>query len=363
MTRTTTATTTATYVASIGESTGKTAVALALAREAEERGHDVGYMKPKGTRLRSAVGKTLDEDPLLAREVLDLDAETEDLEPIVYSPTFIEGTLRGTEDSASVRERVAEGYRTLAADRGFMIVEGGGDLATGSVVDLADWDVADLLDAEVILLARYGDHRDVDAVLAAARQLGDRLQGVLFNSVAEGDFDRLRTDVLPFLESRGIAVLGVLPSERDLAGVSIAELADELGAQVLTEEAPVDGFVERFVVGAMSAEEALRSFRRTREAVLVTGGDRADVQTAALEAPGIECLLLTGGLTPPSAVVGQAEDRGIPVLVARSDTITTIDRAEDVLRSGRVRRPEAIETMRGLLGDAVDLDGLLDIEG
>jgi BioD-like phosphotransacetylase family protein len=358
-----TTTTTATYVASIGESTGKTAVALALAREAAERGHDVGYMKPKGTRLRSAVGKTLDEDPLLARDLLDLDAEIEDLEPIVYSPTFVEGALRGTEDSASVRERVAEGYRTLANDRDLMIVEGGGDLATGSVVDLADWDVADLLDAEVILLAGYGEPRDVDAVLAAARQLGDRLRGVLFNSVAEGDFDRLTTDVVPFLESRGIEVLGVLPRERDLAGVSIAELADELGAQIVTEEAPVDGFVERFVVGAMSAEEALRSFRRTREAVLVTGGDRSDVQTAALEAPGIECLLLTGGLTPPSAVVGQAENRGIPVAVVRSDTITTIDRAEGVLRSGRVRRPEAIETMCGLLGDAVDLDALLAVDG
>lgn len=44
-------------------------------------------MKQKGTRPRSAVGKTLDEDPLLARELLDLDAGTEDLEPIVYSPT------------------------------------------------------------------------------------------------------------------------------------------------------------------------------------------------------------------------------------------------------------------------------------
>ena len=77
------------------ESTGKTAVALALARLAQERGLSVGYMKPKGTRLQSNVGKTLDQDPMLARELLGLDAEMHELEPVVYSPTFIEGAIRG----------------------------------------------------------------------------------------------------------------------------------------------------------------------------------------------------------------------------------------------------------------------------
>lgn len=72
------------------ESTGKTAIALALAQLTREQDRSVGYMKPKGTRLRSVVGKTLDEDPMLARELLDLDAEMHELEPIVYSPTFID---------------------------------------------------------------------------------------------------------------------------------------------------------------------------------------------------------------------------------------------------------------------------------
>ena len=62
-------------VTSTHESTGKTAVTLALGLLARERGQSVGYMKPKGTRLQSNVGKTLDQDPMLAREILDLDAE------------------------------------------------------------------------------------------------------------------------------------------------------------------------------------------------------------------------------------------------------------------------------------------------
>lgn len=86
-------------VTSTGESTGKTAITLALGVLATERGLDVGYMKPKGTRLQSSTGKTLDEDPMLARELLDIDAEMHQLEPVVYSPTFIQGAVRGKENA------------------------------------------------------------------------------------------------------------------------------------------------------------------------------------------------------------------------------------------------------------------------
>ena len=113
-------------VTSTGESTGKTAVALALALAAKEDGRDVGFMKPKGTRLQSSVGKTLDEDPMLARELLDLDAAMHEMEPVVYSPTFVQEVVRGREDAASLRETVREAYEGLAAEHDLMVVEGGG---------------------------------------------------------------------------------------------------------------------------------------------------------------------------------------------------------------------------------------------
>ena len=91
-------------VASIADGTGKTAVTLALARLEQERGRRGGYMKPKGTRLQSSTGKTLDRDPLLARELLGLDGEIHQLEPVVYSPTFVDGAIRGDDATAAVRQ-------------------------------------------------------------------------------------------------------------------------------------------------------------------------------------------------------------------------------------------------------------------
>ncbi|PGF14776.1 hypothetical protein CP556_00670 [Natrinema sp. CBA1119] len=345
-------------VSSLEESTGKTAITLALARLARDEGDSVGYMKPKGTRLQSNVGKTLDEDPLLARELLGLEAEMHDLEPVVYSPTFIEQAIRGREDPDELRDRVREAFETLAADRDRLFVEGGGRYDVGGIVDLADPDIADLLDARVLLVAPYERPADVDDVIAAADRFGDRLAGVVFNDVSDAPYDGLETDVVPFLEGRGIPVHGVLPSERELSGVTVAELADELGASILVDDGQ-DGYVERFTVGAMGPDSALRHFRRTKDAAVITGGDRAEIHTAALEAPGVRCLILTGGHRPPRAIVGQASEKGVPILAVQTDTLTTVERAEDVVRSGRTRDADTVDWMQRLLSDHAAVDSIL----
>ncbi|WP_323190103.1 phosphotransacetylase family protein [Halostella sp. PRR32] len=347
-----------TLVTSIDESTGKTAITLALAQLAREGGESVSYMKPKGTRLQSNVGKTMDDDPMLARELLGLDAEMHEMEPIVYSPTFVEQAIRGREDPEELRDTVAERFDSIAADADHVFVEGGGSLTTGGIVDLTDDQIADIIDARVVLVATYERPSDADDIIAAADRLGDRLDGVVFNLVADANFDALETDVVPFLEGRGITVYGVLPRDRDLAGVTVGELAEELAADVVTD-VPTDGYVERFSVGAMGADEALRHFRRTKDAAVITGGDRADIHTAALEAPGVRCLILTGGHRPSGSVVGKAADKGVPILLVQTDTLTTVDRAEEVVRSGRTRDAETVATMRSLLADHADVDGLL----
>ena len=350
-------------VTSTEEGIGKTAITIALAKAAQEAGKEVGYMKPKGTRLQSAVGKTRDEDPMLARELLDFDAEMHEMEPIVYSPTFIKEAVRGREDPDALRERVVENFEALSADRDTMLVEGSDRLETGGIVDLTDADIAEALDARVLLVCGYTTPGDADEVLAAADQLGDRLAGVLFNGVTDSAMDELVDDVVPFLEGRGVPVFGALPRVQDLSGITVGDLARSLGADVLTKEASTDVHVERFTVGAMGGNKALDQFRRTRDAVMVSGGDRSEVQTAALEASGIKALLLTGGFRPASAVLGRAEKENVPILLVQSDTRTTIDRVEDVLHSGRTRDTETVTRMQELLGDGVDVHSLLRLSG
>lgn len=347
-------------VGSVAGSGGKTAVALALARLAQDRGLDVGYAKPKGTRLRSRVGKTLDEDPMLARELLGNDDEVHEMEPIVYSPTFVEGAIEGREEPAVLQERVQESFATVAEGRDLVVIEGGDSLATGGAVGLSDPEVAELLDAQILLVADHDEPGDVDDVLAAAADAGDRLGGVLFNRIADADYETVAADLAPFLDGRGVPSLGVIPREPELAGVDVATLTDELGAETLTDT-DADGLVRGFLVGAMGGDAALRHIRRRRDVAVITGGDRSDVLTAAIDAGGVSCLVLTGGHRPSGAILGKAETAGVPVLLVDTDTLTAVERAEDVVHDGRTRDAETVATMRELLTDHADVAAILDL--
>jgi hypothetical protein len=85
--------------------------------------------------------------------------------------------------------------------------------------------------------------------------------------------------------------------------------------------------VEGFMVGAMSPENALRYFQRERNIVVITGGDRPDIQLAALEA-SVKGIILTGGFYPHDIIVSRAEDKGVPLVIADQDTFSVVGRLE-----------------------------------
>jgi len=154
----------------------------------------------------------------------------------------------------------------------------------------------------------------------------------------------------PSSRGAGFRSTGCSLSERELSGVTIAELADELGASVLVDNGQ-DGYVERFTVGAMGSDSALRHFRRTRDAAVITGGDRAEIHTAALEGPRRPLSHPYRRPPAPSAIVGQASEKGVPILAVQTDTLTTVERAEGRRPQRpdsrcRHRRPDATAAVR-----------------
>ena len=340
------------------EGCGKTGIALGFALEATARGYSVGYMKPKGTRVQSHGGRIIDTDPLLAQDLLGLEHDVDEMEPIVYSPTFVDQAITQSLESAGLPALVRDQFRTVAEGHDLVVVEGGGSYTTGGIIDLTDADVAELLDAESLLVAPFEHPEDVDEVLAAADALGERLTGVVFNPVPDEQFDYVEENVVPFLEARDVPVVGILPRVKDLVGVPIPELADHLNASVLTRTEPGET-VERFLVGAMSSESALRYFRRTRDAAVITGADRSDLVSVALEAAGVNCVVLTGGFRPDDALRSKAERNDVPLLLVQTDTLTTVERGETLVRSGRVRDESTVRLVRDLLAEHADVDAVL----
>jgi hypothetical protein len=117
----------------------------------------------------------------------------------------------------------------------------------------------------------------------------------------------------------------------------------------------LDTLIETFTVGAMSAEAALSRFRRQQHKAVITGGDRSDIQLAALET-STAALILTGNLHPSPLILQQAEELGVPVLLVGTNTMETVERIERTFGKTRLGQAEKLETFLTLVLENVDLE-------
>ena len=164
------------------------------------------------------------------------------------------------------------------------------------------------------------------------------------------------------MERQGVPILAMLPNQRVLLSVTVAELAEGMGGEILCGEGGLDELVENLLVGAMSVDSALTYLRRKPNKALITGGDRADLQAAALET-GTKCLVLTGNIRPGPRILAQAEDRNVPIILTRTDTMTAIERIEKFFGKTRFHQEQKIQRFEQLLKENMDFEALYNLLG
>jgi BioD-like phosphotransacetylase family protein len=91
---------------------------------------------------------------------------------------------------------------------------------------------------------------------------------------------------------------------------------------------------------------------------VVTGGDRTDLQLAALET-STHCLILTGHLPPTDTVRSRAEDLEIPILSVDLDTLTTVEIIDNTFGQVRLQEPIKVECIRDMMAQYGDIDSIL----
>ena len=348
------------YITSVAPFSGKSLVGLVVGLRLRDRGLRVGYFKPVGSLPIEVHGVTTDEDALFIAQTLGAADEIPCLCPYLLTPEFAERVFKGQERVDL--GRVREGFDCMARGRDVMIVGGLGGMARGGLIGLSAPAVAELLDARVLLVARYESEVTAEEILLAQSLLGKRLAGVIFNFVREADQPALAGEVAAYLEARGIPVLGSVPKDPLLGGVTVRELADRLGAKVLCCENRMDELIEHFIIGAMNVASAIKYFREVGDKAVITGGDRADIQLAALQTP-TRAIILSGNLYPQQAIVKRAQQVGVPLLVAAADTLTLVEEIERITRGLRIRERAKIDRARSVFDRHVNFDRLVQSLG
>ena len=345
------------YITSVEKYSGKTALCLALGKIYQERGLNIGYLKPFSLRPWRIGDKIADEDAAFVIDILGIKAKPWEMAPVVVTSEMLRDYLTSKE-KIEYMPLILEAARSLEERRDLLLLEGGGSLREGYLMDLATPDVAAELGSAIIVVVKYCD--DVcllDDVLAAKFRLPNSLSGVVINRVPQHALSFVNTLVVPFLEKQGVPILGVLPDDEGLAALSVGEIVDVLNAEVLTSCLDEEALVEALMVGAMTEDSALRRFRKQPNKAVITGGDRTDIQLAAMET-STTCLILTGNLHPSNLIIKQAENMCVPVLLVPGNTMETIETLDRVFGKTRLGQKKKLDKFMGYVKDNIDLKRL-----
>jgi len=344
------------YIGAISRFTGRHFVTIGLAKNLQERGIKVGYFKPYSINTIRKSGKLIDEDASFFKQLLGLQEHIQAICPLSVSESQIWQTRKL---NISDRTRlILSSLNRINKGKDVILIGQVLGVCSGCCAGISERKFIKQSRANVIVVAKTDEPLEtVDKLLCLQSCLEGRLVGVIFNKVPLQHINHMANRLKTFLEKYGIHVYGFVPHDPMLGSVQVSDIIETLRGHVIIGTERLNQYVERFMIGAMSVANALKYFRRYPNKAVITGGDRADIQLAALET-STRCLILTGNLEPCAPVIAKADEVGVPIIVVPFDTATTIEKCEALIDRQSLRSNAKLDRVTELFEKYVDINRL-----
>ena len=312
------------YIASDVPGAGKTAFCASLARLLLRRGKRVAVVKLQDSQSRDAD---------IYEKLLGQDGAAVSL-------------ARPDAESA------VEAIEKAGQDSDFVLMEGLSGLDNGPSAD-----VAKAVGARTIVIVRYTHQLKATDLLPARELFGEGLLGVVVNGRTRYRGTYVSQSLAPSMESEGVSVLGVIPEDRRLLGVSVGQITEHLNGRYLgyIENGMQDYLVEHFLIGGLILDWGVNYFNTRDHKAVISRGERPDIQMAALET-STSCLVATGGREPLEYVMYEAEQEEVPVVVVDTDTLSTARSLDTIVEKAQFDHPLKLERFGELIEANLQID-------
>jgi len=320
------------YVTSSERGSGKTALCTGLGKHLLGNGKKVGYFKPIIADSKSPTTERIDSDAAFIKHLFALE-EPADLLCPVFS------------DKSNLRSSIKGAYNKVSRDKDVILIEGVSDQSKASR------DIAEALDARVIIAESYS--KELLKAIDSYKDFGEHLLGVVINKVPRSWVEQVRAEMSIQFDKAGVNILGVLPEDRTLFALSIGELTEHIQGEILSGAEKSAELVENVMLGAMCVDPGPVYFGRKANKAVVVRSERPDMQLAALET-STKCLVLTGDTEPKPAVLFQAEEKDVPIILARNDTTTVVRNIEDALGKTRFNQENKLAKLTEIMEQHFD---------
>jgi hypothetical protein len=335
--------------------TGKNLFALGLAMTLKEKGYNVGYMRPLGRIPFKKGQEVYDEEAFFIKEMLGLEDPLNIISPFVFTYETQYRLLNG--EDLRIKEKVKEAI-SEQNNKDFLIIVGANNIFEGYCLGIDAINIVKDTNGKVIAIQHWDSEFAMDDIFGIKDLSGDRFIGAVINKVPVEQYHHVKEKVVPFMEGRGIKVLGIFKKDKLLEAVTVRRLMEAINGGLVCCEDKLDEFVENLSIGAMDPETALSYFLRIPNKAVITGIHRTDIQLVAMET-STKCLILTGGMHVSETVTGIARAKGIPIIVTALDTFTAVDRMEKLMGKAVILEKNKAIKAKDIVSIEFDLEEFL----
>lgn len=357
------------FIAATKQNDGKTTISLGLIRSLRKRFKRVGFIKPVGQRYVIENGHKVDEDSVLIEKVCGMKCSLKDMSPVAIEKGFTENYIKKGGHKKLV-DSIITSFERISKGKDLVIIEGTGHAGVGSVFDLSNAKVANLLDAKVILVTSGGIGKPIDEIelnMALFEKENVQVIGVIVNKVLSSKYKKIKNILKLALKKRDIDLLGVIPYTPPLAIPTIKHIIEETDMKLISKKVGMRNYIRNILIGAMAPHNALDYIEN--DSLLITPGDREDMIMAVLNAHllkkpkkeiSISGIILTGGIVPHPKIMRLIESAHIPVLLSREHTYITASKIHDLAIKIRPEDKDKARTAAQLVSRYVDIDNILE---
>ncbi len=356
------------FLSSIRQDTGKTTISLGLYQAFKEKKIKTAFIKPVGQKYVNVGNVKIDKDSYLIGEVFHCEKRFKEMSPVTIARGFTKKYIEHPDKDMFVK-KIVDSYRKLSRGKEVMIVEGTGHAGVGSVIDVSNADVAELLQSKVIIVSEGGVGKSIDEIMLN-KALFDlknvEVIGVIINKVIQEKYAEIKKILQKGLKNKGLRLFGVLPAKQLLSDPTVAQIQSALGLDLLCGKENLNRRIKDAFVAAMEPRHMIHHLNKGT--LVLTSGDRVDnillaVSSHLTRGKGdkISGIILTGGLRPSLEIMELLEMSQIPILLTDKDTYDVAAELENLTCKIQKTDKEKIHEAARLVKEYVDVEAILNL--
>ncbi|MCH1430681.1 MAG: AAA family ATPase [Chlamydiales bacterium] len=360
------------FIAATGQNVGKTTTCLGLLSGLKKRISKLGFIKPVGQRhLLVENDLAVDKDVVLFKDYFKLEHPYPDMSPVILPRGATKQYLDqddADQNQEKLNQKIIESFQSIHDSSEFTLVEGTGHVGVGSIVNLSNAKVAQMLGLDIILIATGGIGSTFDELTlnkALCDQFNVKIKGVILNKVQVDKAETTTHYIQKALRRWNIPLMGSIPYEGFLLQPSFQDLFLLFNAPIISGQEHIYRHFSHTRVVATNCKYFSEDFRRHQ--LVITPATRVDIieemvrKHRDFKEKQLEGGLILTGTTPPSQeIIELIKKQDIPSIYVSQTLYDTTQKINSFVSKISAKDFSKIQKAISLVEQHLDFESLLN---